>query len=112
MIGRLLAIRRRPAAATPIEVRLDALEAAISVKLQALLVTLAEAMGQAIRAELAGERRVRGATAAQAAPGVRTIRAHSLLELEAADTRAWAQPCRGMPTGPTARSPGQQEPRR
>ena len=38
--------------------------------------------------------------------------ARSLLELEAADTRAWAQPCRGMPTGPTARSPGQQEPRR
>ncbi|MGE3292568.1 MAG: hypothetical protein AB7I59_03735 [Geminicoccaceae bacterium] len=75
MIGRLLRRRRR---ATP-EDRLDALEAAIDVKLQALLVTATQAIAETVRAELARAREQAGAT--QAASRGRPP-ARSLLDVE------------------------------
>jgi len=96
MIGRLLSRGR-----TPVEARLDALEAAIDVKLQALLATAVQAITEAIRAELARERQRAGA-ASVAAPRDRPL-PRSLLDLEAGEQR-WAElrrSCRTLtrPTG-------------
>ena len=81
MIGRLLSRGGR----TPVESRLDALEAAIDVKLQALLATAVQAITEAIRAELAREQQ-RAGTVSTVAPRDRPS-PRSLLDLEAGEQR-------------------------
>lgn len=81
MIGRLLSRGR-----TPVEARLDALEAAIDVKLQALLATAVQAITEAARAELARERQHAVAVAPIAAPRDRPP-PRSLLDFEAGEQR-------------------------
>lgn len=77
MIGKLL----RRGGPTPMEARLDELEAAIDTKLQALLATATQAIAEAIRAELARERQ--HTRAASLPTQSRHSPARSLLDLEA-----------------------------
>ena len=65
MIGRLIRKQRK----MPIEARLDALEAAIDVKLQALLATATQAIAEVVRDELARGRQRGGAVAPAVLPG-------------------------------------------
>ena len=82
MIGRLLSRGGRP----PVEARLDALEAAIDLKLQALLATAVQAIAEAVRAELARERQHVAGAAPISAPRDRPP-SRSLLDLEAGEQR-------------------------
>ena len=81
MIGRLLSRGGR----TPVESRLDALEAAMDVKLQALLATAVQAITEAVRAELARERQRAGAASIATSRDRPSPR--SLLDLEAGEQR-------------------------
>ena len=84
MIGRLMGKGRK----TPVEVRLDALEAAIDVKLQALLATATQAIAEVVREELARGRQRGGAVPPPAPLGRPQTR--SLLDPEATLERATA----------------------
>lgn len=72
---------------TPVEVRLDALGAAIDVKPQALLATATQAIAEVVRQELARGRQ-RGEPVVPATPARSRAQARSLLRPEATMERA------------------------